>query len=849
MDPGAVDAVVEEPVIEDGAAVADSASFPESSTGGNNDGVTNNNEHSDTDISNKVKEDTLIKKDDTNVPDQTNEKSTNDPIEANNTELQERVENTDTVSNEPILEANEVENPMKEKGKEDDDDNNDGNDEMDVDQSEALPIVNSIVMDDPNDKDFEMKDIDDDDSKSENDNDNQNDNGTNSGNSQDNNKDNDENHQNDDKLEQKDEKKDEEKVEGKEENGEEDDDDKSLKSTAIRTSDQQNEKKSDLDSMKSPVEDINEVIIKNEDKTETEQMDEDIDDNEEDDEEDDADDDDDDNNQDNIVIDGKSSLSNKNGTQIISSSIEIPDIHRQTHTIVLPSYSSWFDLTKVHQIERESLPEFFENANKNKTLEIYIKYRNFMVNSYRLNPNDYLSFTAVRRNLIGDAGTLLRVHKFLNKWGLINYQVNPETKPVLVEPPYTGDFTVDLDTPRGMFPFQSYKPPTNLPDLTKFKNILSNNNITIDNQNKEKIDLKPKIENNSEDLKDKETHDEVENKDENVKVNTLDSESNNYKSIDIEQPPLKKQKIVRPDINSNWTEESLQKLVEGVSKFKNDWYKIAQFVDNGKTPDACIIRFLQLPIEDKFLENNKELLGPLKYVPNLTFSPNDNPIMSTLSFLANLVDSDVAVAASNRAIKLTNKKLEKKLNRYKDLPVSGEENIESEDPLKDIKDAAINSFGIIGARSHLFATYEEREMHKSLTNIIQHELKIVDMKLAKLTALEKEFELQKKLLEKKSNELVQEKLSIFKYNNSATSKLLQIISILESSDDYKDVDVEKIKDLISQANDILHKPPRKQLNILEEGCDNNNSNNDTEINESVKPISFEAPMLYRYWSG
>ncbi|CAI8495257.1 unnamed protein product [Pichia kudriavzevii] len=476
-------------------------------------------------------------------------------------------------------------------------------------------------------------------------------------------------------------------------------------------------------------------------------------------------------------------------------------LNEQTFTIVLPSYSSWFELSSIHDIERESLPEFFQGQNKSKTPEIYIKYRNFMVNSYRLNPNDYLSFTAVRRNLIGDSGALLRIHKFLTKWGIINYQVNPETRPQQIEPPYTGDFIVDYDTPRGMFPFESYKPPTEFPDLSHFKSLIGNKN-----QNETQ-----------------------------TKFEEGEREG---------EPKLKKQRIIKADINKDWSEKSLQKLVDGVSQFKNDWYKIAAHVGDNKTAEECIIRFLQLPIEDKFLEDNKDLLGPLKYVPNLSFSSKENPIMSTLSFLANLVDTDVAAAASNRAIKVADKKLEKKLNRFKESEPTKEKT--ADDPLVDIKDAAVNAFGIIGARSHLFATFEEREMHRSLVNILQHQMKIVDMKLEKLNALEKEFELSKRYLEKKSDELLEEKLSIFKYNNAATSKLLQAVSLMESTEDLKEVDVEQVKLLIKQSKDILYQPPRKQLNILEEGGSDDAAEND---NDPIKPVSFEAPMLYRYWSG
>lgn len=50
-------------------------------------------------------------------------------------------------------------------------------------------------------------------------------------------------------------------------------------------------------------------------------------------------------------------------------------------------------------------------------------YRNFMIDTYRLNPKEYLTATACRRNLAGDVCSILRVHAFLEQWGLINYQV------------------------------------------------------------------------------------------------------------------------------------------------------------------------------------------------------------------------------------------------------------------------------------------------------------------------------------------------------------------------------------------------------------------------------------------
>lgn len=96
---------------------------------------------------------------------------------------------------------------------------------------------------------------------------------------------------------------------------------------------------------------------------------------------------------------------------------------QQTHPVVIPSYSTWFDLSTVHAIERKSMPEFFNGKNRSKTPSTYKDYRDFMIHTYRLNPTEYLTVTACRRNLAGDVCAIMRVHAFLEQWGLINYQV------------------------------------------------------------------------------------------------------------------------------------------------------------------------------------------------------------------------------------------------------------------------------------------------------------------------------------------------------------------------------------------------------------------------------------------
>ena len=52
----------------------------------------------------------------------------------------------------------------------------------------------------------------------------------------------------------------------------------------------------------------------------------------------------------------------------------------QTHEVIIPSYSAWFDMSKIHPTR--ALPEFFNSWNRSKTPAIYKDYRDFMSNTY-----------------------------------------------------------------------------------------------------------------------------------------------------------------------------------------------------------------------------------------------------------------------------------------------------------------------------------------------------------------------------------------------------------------------------------------------------------------------------------
>lgn len=287
------------------------------------------------------------------------------------------------------------------------------------------------------------------------------------------------------------------------------------------------------------------------------------------------------------------------------------NLPEQTRHIVIPSYAAWFDYNSIHAIERRALPEFFNGKNKSKTPEIYMAYRNFMIDSYRLNPTEYLTATACRRNLAGDVCSIIRVHAFLEQWGLVNYQVDTDSRPLPMGPPPTSHFHALADTPSGLQPLLQAQP---------------------------QLSASQQLMNLAE--KDKKSEAEAED-DKPTDLSNFGLRNDLYLT--------KKQQKSRSQAYKDWTDQETLLLLEGLELHKDDWNKVAEHVGS-RTQDECIMHFLKLPIEDPYLEGDSSgFLGPLAYQP-MPFSQAGNPVMSTVAFLASIVDPRVASAAAKAAV-------------------------------------------------------------------------------------------------------------------------------------------------------------------------------------------------------
>lgn len=127
--------------------------------------------------------------------------------------------------------------------------------------------------------------------------------------------------------------------------------------------------------------------------------------------------------------------------------LEPPDATRETYTV--PSYARWFSWNKIHEIERKALKEFFDGSSSSKTPKIYKEYRDFMINMYREDPHRGVTFTEMRKMLIGDVNSLHKIFIFLETWGLINFQVSSNSK--LEQSSEDAPIVFDNVTPSGIF--------------------------------------------------------------------------------------------------------------------------------------------------------------------------------------------------------------------------------------------------------------------------------------------------------------------------------------------------------------------------------------------------------------
>lgn len=239
------------------------------------------------------------------------------------------------------------------------------------------------------------------------------------------------------------------------------------------------------------------------------------------------------------------------------------------------------------------------------------------------------------------------------------------------------------------------------------------------------------------------------------------------------------------DRDAPWSDAEILRLLEGLERFDDDWGEIAEHVGT-RTREECVLQFLQLDIEEKYLDaetqgnapNALSLLGTQG--GQLPFSQVDNPVMSVVGFLASLADPASTAAAANKSAEALKRNLRKQLDGSKSAATNGgseeagegrEKNdsmdldVSKEEPgSKQSKSAELASIPLasMGARAAAFASHEEREMTRLVSAATNVMLQKLEMKLKYFNELEAVLREERRELERGRQQLFLDRLAFRK---------------------------------------------------------------------------------------
>ena len=188
---------------------------------------------------------------------------------------------------------------------------------------------------------------------------------------------------------------------------------------------------------------------------------------------------------------------------------------------------------------------------------------------------------------------------------------------------------------------------------------------------------------------------------------------------------------------------------QGIEMYKEDWSLVAAHV--GREAAECVLQFLRLPVQDPYLEADTKQLGPLAYQP-VPFSKSGNPIMSTVAFLASVVDPAVASAAAQTA-------LEEYARQDTTASVTDGEGKENTEEAK-IAQAASVCLATAAVKAKSIADVEERRIKGLVAQVVEAQLRRLEIKVKQFEELEALLDQEHQKLEAQKQDLLRDRLRL-----------------------------------------------------------------------------------------
>ena len=231
------------------------------------------------------------------------------------------------------------------------------------------------------------------------------------------------------------------------------------------------------------------------------------------------------------------------------------------------------------------------------------------------------------------------------------------------------------------------------------------------------------------------------------------------------------------DRDAPWTDAEILRLLEGLERFDDDWGQIADHVET-RTREECVLQFLQLDIEEKYLDSEAQVNAPTGLSMlgtsqgQLPFSQVDNPVMSVVGFLASLADPASTAAAASKSAEELKRNLRKQLDggakKEEDGKTNGKDSMELDitqetttTTTTTTKTTSLATIPLasIGARAAGFASHEEREMSRLVSAAANVTLQKLEMKLKYFDEMEAILRAERRELERGRQQLFLDRLA------------------------------------------------------------------------------------------
>jgi SWI/SNF related-matrix-associated actin-dependent regulator of chromatin subfamily C len=219
--------------------------------------------------------------------------------------------------------------------------------------------------------------------------------------------------------------------------------------------------------------------------------------------------------------------------------------------------------------------------------------------------------------------------------------------------------------------------------------------------------------------------------------------------------------------------------------YDDDWSKVEEHIGT-RSAQQCIRKFLELPIEDPYL-NTEGSMGPLRF-GRIPFEQADNPVMSVVAFLAGVVGPSVAAEAAKSAMhELTDGKTSEQdqspgsknaveddrmdedgrgeSSRPDDVPASStiiDGHAQRSLPHSKVVRAAELALKSSAKAAQSLADAEDAQIRSTVAQLIKLTLTKLELKMAQFEELEEILEEERKALESARLGLLNERIGVKK---------------------------------------------------------------------------------------